>query len=421
MTWARLGLLVAASLVMAGAAARPPSARVATGRIAVTGWPYYPGSIIPLRVSGFAPPYHVSLLGPGRLSPVGIYQAANADSPTTALLVAGNRIGLAATTLHIAPPPAPQRAMVIVASYDDGLIFHDARTYKLLGLLAIGGAPGAVAVAASGTVAAPDTDGSSLTRISLAPWHVATIGGVLTGDDVGIDEATGAIFVTDRDVNGSGALTRVGKDGSVARTVTGATAEGLGIDQRRGIVYVANTNDGTIAAVDARTMRRLRRFYAVDRVFSLSLDSGGSTLYAVSNQSAGSFLGASGSVVAVALRPRARIVARSAPLNFPLGIALDAATHRAFVTEEGLAEVDVLDARTLRPQRSPLHTCTTPWKPTIDAQTGRLYVPCAGANAVDVFDAKTLRRIPGAPFPTGSYPLSVALWHPSERTLPRKQ
>lgn len=421
MAWARLGLLVAASFVMAGAAARPPSARVATGRIAVTGWPYYPGSVIPLRVSGFAPPYHVSLLGPGRLASGEVYQTANADSPTTALLVVGNRIGLAATTLHIAPPPAADRAMAIVASYDDGLVFHDARTYKLLGLLAIGGAPAAVAVASSGTIAAPDTDGTSLTRISLAPWNVAGIAGVLTGDDVGIDEASGAIFVTNREADGSGALTRVGKDGSVARTVTGTTAEGLAIDQRRGIVYVANTNDGTVAAVDARTMRVLRRFHAVDRVFSLALDSDGSTLYAVSNQSAGSFLGAPGSVVAFAVRPRERIVARSVALNFPLGIALDAATHRIFVTEEGLAEVDVLDARTLRRERAPLHTCTTPWKPTLDVRTRRLYVPCAGANAVDVFDAKTLRRISRAPFRTGSYPLSVAVWHPSERTLPRKQ
>jgi hypothetical protein len=85
-----------------------------------------------------------------------------------------------------------------------------------------------------------------------------------------------------------------------------------------------------------------------------------------------------------------------------------------------LAEVDVLDARTLRRSHAPLHTCTTPWKPALDAQTQRLYIPCAGANAVDVFDTTTLRRIRGAPFRTGSYPLAVALWHPSERALRRK-
>jgi DNA-binding beta-propeller fold protein YncE len=420
-TWTRLGLLIAAAFLLAGAAARPPRGHLATGRISVTGWPYFPGSVIPLRIAGFAPPYHAALLGPGFLSPDGIYEVDNVASRTTTLLVAGNAAGLAATTLHVAPPPAANRALAVVASYDDGLVFHDVRNFSVLGLLGMNGAPAAVAIDPSGTIAAPDTDGSSVTRVSLIPWNVATIGGVLTGDDVAIDSATGAIFVTDRDADGSGALTRIAKDGSIARVATGETAEGLAIDQHRGIVYVANTNDGTIAAVDANSMRVLRRFHAVDRVFSLALNSDGSMLYAVSNQSVGSFLGAPGSVVVFALRGQPRALTRSAPLNFPLGIALDEAAQRVFVTEEGVAEVDVLDARTLRRTRAPLHTCKTPWKPTLDAQTQRLYIPCAGADAVDVFDSKTLRRVPGAPFRTGSYPLAVALWHPSERTLPRKQ
>ncbi len=421
MTWARFGLLVAASLLLAGAAARPPRTQLATGRIAVTGWPYFPGSLIPLRISGFAPPYHAVVLGAGRLSPEGVYEAGDTAARRTTLLIAGNATGLAASTLRLAPPPAADHAMMIVASYDNGLVFHDLRNFSVLGLLAMNGAPAAVAVDPAGIIAAPDTDGTSLTRAMLAPWNVATIGGVLTGDDVGIDSATGAIFVTNREADGSGAMTRIDKDGGVARVLTGSTAEGLAIDQRRGIVYVANTNDGTIAAVDARTMRVLRRFHAVDRVFSLALNSDGSILYAVSNQSAGSFLGAPGSVVAFALRTPPRVIARSASLNFPLGIALDEAAHRVFVTDEGLAEVHVLDARTLRRSRAPLRTCTTPWKPARDEQTQRLYVPCAGSDAVDVFDTKTLRRVRGAPFRTGGYPLSVALWHPSERTLPRKR
>lgn len=421
MTWVRLGLLLVASLLTAAAAVRPPRAHLATGRIAATAWPYFPGSIIPLRVSGFAPPYHAALFGPGRLFAGGIYQVDSVHSPTTALLIAGNATGLASTTLHIAPPPAADGPLAIVASYDDGIVFHDAQNYSVLGLLAMSGVPGAVAVDPSGTIAAPDTDGNSVTRAELTPWKVETIGGVPTGDDVGIEAGSGAIFVTNRESGGSGAVTRVDKSGKVTSTPTGSTAEGLAIDQRRGIVYVANTNDGTVAAVDTRTMRLLRRFSAVDRVFSLALSSDGSTLYAVSNQSAASFLGASGSVVAFSLRSRPRAIARSGPLNFPLGIALDEAARRAFVTDEGLGVVDVLDARTLQPKSPPLHTCTTPWKPALDLRTARLYIPCAGSDAVDVFDTKTLRRVRGAPFRTGGYPLSVALWHPSERRLPRKR
>jgi DNA-binding beta-propeller fold protein YncE len=406
---------------MAGAAGRPPQGRVATGRIAATRWPYFPGSVIPLRISGFGAPYSAVVVGPGRLSADGVYEVDRVESPATTLLVAGNRSGLAAATIRLAPPPAADRTLAIVASYDDGVIFHDARNYSVLGLLGMNGAPAAIAVDSSGTIAAPDTDGSAVTRVSLSPWKVATIGGVSTGDDVAIEATTGAIFVTDRDVDGSGALTRVAADGSVIRVGTGSTAEGLAIDQRRALVYVANTNDGTVAVVDARSMRLVRRFHAVDRVFSLALTADGSTLYAVSNQSTGSFLGAPGSVVAFALGSPPRLIARSAPLNFPLGIALDAAARRVFVTEEGLGEVDVLDAQSLRRRRAPLRTCKTPWKPALDAQAQRLYIPCAGANAVDVFDSTTLRRIRGAPFRTGSYPLAVALWHPSERALRRKR
>jgi DNA-binding beta-propeller fold protein YncE len=80
------------------------------------------------------------------------------------------------------------------------------------------------------------------------------------------------------------------------------------------------------------------------------------------------------------------------------------------VTDEDTDAVDVLDARTLGIVHAPLHTCTTPWKPTIDRH--RLFVPCAGSDQVDVFDTATLQRVPGAPFATGGYPLSVAIWNP---------
>lgn len=163
-------------------------------------------------------------------------------------------------------------------------------------------------------------------------------------------------------------------------------------------------------------MRVLRRFGAVSRVFSLALSPDGTRLYAISNQSAGSFFAAPGSAVVLAIRgPTPRVVERSAPLAFPLGAALDAGTQTLFVTDEALGKIYVLDARTLRPKRAPLSTCATPWKPSLDLDRARLYVPCAGANAIDAFDSRTLRRIRGAPFPTGSYPLAVALWRPNQR------
>jgi DNA-binding beta-propeller fold protein YncE len=95
-------------------------------------------------------------------------------------------------------------------------------------------------------------------------------------------------------------------------------------------------------------------------------------------------------------------------MKFPLGIALDERRGRLFVTDESTSEVYVLSARNLRTLHAPLQTCSTPWRPRVAA--GRLYVPCARANSVDVFELRTLRRVAGAPFATGGFPLSVALW-----------
>ncbi|MBV8530799.1 MAG: hypothetical protein JO104_05735 [Candidatus Eremiobacteraeota bacterium] len=400
-------------LVFGAAVARMPSARRATGRIEAAAWPYLPGSIVPLRVNGFAPPFGAALLGPGQLSPRGFYEVPQAPEPGTALLVAGNSVGLATASVRFAAPPPRDRPLLAVASYDDGLIFHDAGDFSVLGVLGTGGAPSDVAADSLGRFAVTDTEGTVLTLATLAPWSVARIDGVSFGDEVAIDRTTRDIFVTDRDLKGSGALTRVGAGANITSVATGVTAEGLAVDDRRQIVYVANANDGTIASIGARSMRRLERFHAVNRIFSLALAPDGTRLYGISNQSAGSPFGAPGAAVSLALdRPVPRVVARSGNLGFPIGVALDSARQTLFVTDEGLNTIYVLDARTLRPKHSALHTCATPWKPSIDSASERLYVPCAGANAIDVFNVRTLRRVPHAPFTTGSYPLAVAIWHP---------
>lgn len=408
-----VALLASAVFVFAGSATREPQMRLAAGQITATAWPYLPGSIVPLRVSGFQAPYHAVLLGPGRLLPGGLYQIPEATVAGSALLVAGNTDGLAAMNLRIGAPPSVDRELLAVVSYDDGIVFHDASSFSVLGVLATGGTPSDAAIDRLGRIAVTDTQGSTLTVARLSPWNIAHIGGVLLGDEVAIDEKTDSIFVTNRDANEKGALTRVTKNGRITRVATGETAEGLVIDQRRQIVYVANVNDGTVAAVDARSMRVLRRFHAVARVFSLALSPDGNRLYGISNQSAGSPFAAAGAAVALTLRGAVpRIVARSADLAFPIGTALDPSTQTLFVTDEELDQIDVLDARTLRAKRLPLSTCRTPWQPELDLAKERLYVPCAGSNQVDAFDALTLRRLPRAPFKTGSYPLAVAIWHP---------
>jgi DNA-binding beta-propeller fold protein YncE len=398
--------------VLGAAAPRSVRVHLATARIAATRWPYLPGSRLPLRVDGLTPPYHVAILGIGRILSGNTYEVPPDSTAGTALLVAGNSAGLGAAALRIVEPPQ-NRALLLVASYDDGLILHDARNFSVLGVLATNGVPSDVAVAPTGLAAVTDTQGTELTTLRLTPWRVGRIAGVEAADEVAIDASTQTIFVTDRGSNGSGALTRIAPDGGLSRVLTGDTPEGLAVDPRRALVYVANANDGTIAFVDERSMRVVRRFSGLARVFSLALSRDGARLYAISNQAADSPFGRAGRAFAISLdRPEPRIAVESSPLTFPIGVALDDRQNTLFVTDEERREVDVLDAQTLQPKHAALSTCAIPWKPAFDAASERLYVPCAGDDRIDVFDTRTLQRVGGAPFVTGGYPLAVATWRP---------
>lgn len=318
---------------------------------------------------------------------------------------------MAEHTIAFAPPPDPTHDFLAVASYDDGIIIHDLRApYAMKAALGIGGAPSDLAIDPRGEIAAGATDDTTATVAQLRPWNAVSYANVPFTDELAFDETTGALFLTNRGTSGPGAITRIATDGTMANRTLGLTSEGLAIDAARRRVYVANVNDGTVSIVDADSLAELKRFKAVDRVFSLALSSDGSRLYAVSNQSVTSPFAKAGSVVAIDVAgAQPHVVARSAALVFPIGVALDANRGRLFVTDEHDDEVYVLDARTLAPQQAPLRTCRTPWKPTLDGD--QLYVPCARANQIDVFNAQTLRREPAAPFATGGYPLAVAVWH----------
>jgi sugar lactone lactonase YvrE len=405
----RVAALALALAFLTAAAARQPTPERASGKIGLAARPYLPGSIVRIAVDGFDPPYAISVLG-NALGAPGELRIRDDAQPGADFVVAGNAVGLAAGTLRVAAAPSDKRPLLAVASYDEGIELHDGSSFAPLGLFATGGAPSDVTIDARNRIVGTDTQGDALAVAALSPWSTSSIGGVPFGDELAAGTG-GAIFATNRDLDGAGALTRVDPDGSIARVKTGVTAEGLAIDARRGLVYVANVNDGTVAVVDATSMQVVRRFAAVDRVFSLALSPDGSRLYAVSNQSAASPFAAPGRVVTIAIDAGVpHVVARSANLTFPIGIALDAAGGRIFVTDEADDAIDVLDARTLRSALAPLPTCHTPWKPTLDA--GRLYVPCARADAVDVYDVRTLHRVRGAPFATAGYPLAVAVWRP---------
>jgi DNA-binding beta-propeller fold protein YncE len=404
------GKLAGAALaVLALVGTAPHHSRKTTGsfKLTVPSGPFISGSRLQVDALGVSGPLSLSIVGPGAVEG-SQFIAPLVGNPTTTTLVAATHGALAYSTVRVVPPPSRHRPLLAVAAYESGVALHDPRTFALLGYAPIGGPPGDAAFSRSGDVYAPDTDGDTVVQIIRAPWTVRAVHGVPVGNEVAVDNRTGNVFVSNRDIKGRGALTRVSPDGSVARVITGDTAEGLAVDSARGMVYVGNVNDNSVAQVDAKTMRVVRKIHSVERTFGIALDPKAQRLYVVSNTSP-SMPGGGGYLAAIDLRrANAPIIMKNRAMKFPLGVALDTAHGRVFVTDESTSEVYVLSARTLHALRAPLQTCNTPWRPRVAG--GRLYVPCARGNSVDVFDVRTLRRIPGAPFATGGFPLSVALW-----------
>ncbi|MHB8592044.1 MAG: YncE family protein [Vulcanimicrobiaceae bacterium] len=407
-SWLR-ALAGATALALAGAAARPPAShRFGTIALDVTRMPYIAGSSIPIGLRRSSDSYALSVIGPGSIA-AHDYLAPAATMPFEATIVATSASAVGMAALRIVPPPEAAAPLIAVATYDDGIVLHDPRTFAVVGVVPTHGAPGGVAFERDGTIDAPITTGDSLVSIARAPWRIRRVAGVAFGNEVLEDPALRAVFVSDRDAGGGyGALTRIAGR-KIRTTRTGMTAEGLALDPQRQIVYVGNVNDASVAAVDARTMRILRRYRSVPRTFGLALDTAAQRLFVASNTSP-SMRDGGGYVAAIDVgSPQGRIVARSARMTLPLGIAFDPRTHSVFVTDEGANLVYVLDARTLRATHAPLRTCSTPWLPHFDARSNRLYVPCARANEVDVFNVATLTRVRGAPFRTGGFPLDVAV------------
>ena len=403
----RRRILAAALAVLALPAAAPHRVPHAKGtfKLSVPSGPFISGSRVSVDASGITEPFSIALLGPGSIENHD-FLAPQVDADTTATLIGATHDAVAYSTVRIVPAPGAHRPIIAVASYENGIAIHDAATFALLGYAPIGGAPGDVAFEPDGALLAPATDRDTLTRISRAPWKLAVTSNVPLGNEVDVDARTGDIFVSNRDAGGYGALTRVAPDGTVARVKTGDTAEGIAIDSRRGLAYVGNVNDNTVAVVDTRKMRVVRRYASVPRTFGIALDDKRQRLFVVSNMSP-SMPGNGGHVAAMDART-GRIIAKSARFPFPLGVAFDAPRKRIFVTDESSDRVYVLDATSLRAEHAPLETCRTPWRPRIAGSS--LYIPCARSNQVDVFNLRTLRRAARAPFSTGGFPLSVAQW-----------
>ena len=398
-------ILVAGAAIAAllGSIWLPRVPRFVPAKLSFAPLPYFVGSRIALQAVGLAPHAEWSTLGHARILTTNDGRRyLSLQAPGSAQVIASDGRSIAARTLDILPAPPKSETLLAVACYDDGVAFYDARSLAMLGVLATGGSPSDLAVK-HGRLAITDNDGSAFTVLERAPWRLTRF--PLAASEEVAAAPGNRFFATLRDWEGVGAVATVAARPRIIKT--GMTAEGIAVDARRDRLYVANINDGSVLELDAQTMEPLDRIEVGLRVFSLTLNAEGTILYAVRN---GGMIHDDGDVVEIATQPRLHIIARSALLDLPLGIALDQRAQRLFVTDEAADVIYVLDPRTLRAIHAPVPTCHTPWDPTYDARSGRLYVPCARNDRLDILNASTLARIPGAPIRTAGYPLSVAVW-----------
>ncbi len=391
-----------AAMALIGTMWLPHIDRFVAAKISFAPLPYFVGSRIALQAAGVAPNARWSVVGPARITTVGGSHYLTAIHPGRAQVIVSDGRAIAARTVRILSAPSPHATLVAVACYDDGVALFDARSLSALGILATGGSPSDLATV-GGRLAVTDNDGDAFTIVERAPWRIARRP-IAASDEVAASP-DGSFYATLRAWRGLGAVAHLTSPPQV--TKTGMTAEGIALDARRSLLYVANVNDGSILELNARTMKPIARLWVGSRVFSLALDADGTHLYAVRN---GGMKDDDGDVVEIATQPRPHIIARSGLLDLPLGIALDQRANRLFVTDEAADIIYVLDPTSLRASHAPLHTCHTPWEPTFDARSGRLYVPCARDDRLDIFNAATLARVPGAPLHTAGYPLAVAIW-----------
>jgi DNA-binding beta-propeller fold protein YncE len=357
------------------------------------------GSRFPIAAEDGNDPGHLAVVGPGEL--IGdVYYAPLVSRAVHVAIVAARPHASATLELTVIPLPPPS-STIAVASYGDGVVIHMRTNGEIAGVYPLGG--GAVDVARDGErYFALTTDAGELWTIAPGRLPLVTTN-VPTGNEIATSAS--GIFVSNRDVNGDGALTRV--RGAITRRVrTGVTAEGLAIDRTAHRIYVANVNSASVVEVDTRTLLVVRSFATPSRPFALLLDRASARLYLTANQSRSEF--SRGGMAAAIDLASGKVVQISGPFVLPLGLALERTSHRLFVGEEGRGRIDVLDDRTLRERQTAIAACSIPWRLALDERSRMLYVPCAGSDEVAVLDISARPR-PARFMKTGGYPLAVAL------------
>ena len=381
----------------------------------------FSGSTIRFRVfAGGAPVDGViwSAVGPGSVDANGAYSAPR-DAPTTSFVVATARRMAAAAVVTVTAPPPAHEALALVSCYDGGTVdVRDALTLSSLGTADTSGTAAGIAVDPARRIALLG-DGDRIASFDAATAttsYSTAIAGARFSEVVLL--ANGYVAATDNNaVDGRAGVRifRVGKDGVprlAASAAAGDTPEGLAATRDGKTFYVTNVNGNSVMRFrfdGAGSAKRTGSAATGHRPFGVALDDKRGLLFVADNDTptiSGTSSRPGVDVYSLSSLRRVTTLTTGTPDALPLGVAVDASANRAFVTNEGDGTVAAYSIAPLR-RIATLRSGRTPWLPSVDVAHRRLFVPNAMADSFSVYDERSLRPV-ALGVPTCGYPTAVA-------------
>jgi hypothetical protein len=359
--------------------------------------------------------------GGGSIDDSGLFSAPPLPGSTSSIVATiGGSAGGARATI-VGPPPAGVEEALIACFGDGALDVRGADLDPAFGRLAIGDSAGDVAVDDTAALAVA-TDGDRLVAVDLATMttlesapstgarfgEVAMLAGgafaAATNENAGSTGDGIAIFRLRR-----GAAPQLA---STARA--GETPEGIAVDADGRTMYVAGVNSNSVTRLvlnDEGIARKTGTLRTGTRPFGIAVDSRRRLLIVADNDTptlSGTQSRPGLEVFSLpSMRRAGGPIGTGSPDALPLGVAVDPAIDRLFVTNEGDDDVAVYALPSLK-REATLRVGRTPWLPAVDTRRHVLYVPNARDDTFDVFDTRTLAHI-AANVPTCSYPVGVAV------------
>jgi DNA-binding beta-propeller fold protein YncE len=362
-----------------------------------------------------------SVVGPGSVNASGAYESPALPATAEVVADAGHGITDASSVATVRPPSAGVDHLLSTC-YDDGTVsVFDARARDLAGAFSIGAHAAGIIVdrtAQRALVAADDrlfaVDLRSMRWQASAPVPGARLSEVA-------ELAYGYVAATDNLASpetGGVRIFRINSAGVpqlVSSARAGDTPEGIAatVDHKTFFVTAINSNTVTRFAIDrSGVARRTGVATTATRPFGVAVDERHQLLFVADNDTPRlSGARANPGLERFSLTSMHRIgdvISMGSKAALPLGVVVDHELSRLFVTNEGLANVNVFSIPSMR-RIATLDTDLTPWLPYLDEAAHRLYVPNARANTVAAFDTRALHEA-GPRMQTCAYPTAVTVW-----------